>query len=148
MDCGTRPIRMDDSPLLSVRNLKTYFAQDEGTVKAVDGVSFDVAPRATLGIVGESGCGKSVTAKSILRIVERPGRIVGGAIHLARVGGPSFPNGAPAPAGPRRPQEGNGEATTVDLVKLDPAGAEIRQIRGGDIGLVFQAPMTSFSPLP
>ena len=62
--------------LLSVRDLKTYFYQDEGLVKAVDGVSFDVAPGGTLGVVGESGCGKSVTARSILRIVDRPGRIV------------------------------------------------------------------------
>ena len=69
-------------PLLSVRNLKTYFAQDEGTVKAVDGVNLDLYPGATLGIVGESGCGKSVTARSILRIVDRPGRIVEGEIDL------------------------------------------------------------------
>src|SRR3989442_10599577 len=75
---------MGDSPLLSVRNLKTYFVQDEGTVLAVDGVSFDVAPGATLGIVGESGCGKSVTARSILRIVDRPGRIVDGEIRFRR----------------------------------------------------------------
>jgi len=54
-------------PLLSVRDLKTYFSQDEGTVKAVDGVSFDLLPGATLGIVGESGCGKSITARSIMR---------------------------------------------------------------------------------
>src|SRR5216684_6854447 len=84
MDYGTPRIRMDADPLLSVRNLKTYFAQDEGTVKAVDGVSFDVAPGATLGIVGESGCGKSVTARSILRIVDRPGRIVEGEIQFRR----------------------------------------------------------------
>src|SRR3989454_6850421 len=70
--------------LLSVRNLKTYFYQDEGLVKAVDGVSFDVTPGATLGIVGESGCGKSVTARSILRIVDRPGRIVEGEIRFRR----------------------------------------------------------------
>ena len=75
---------MDDKPLLSVRNLKTYFAQDEGTVRAVDGVSFDMPQGATLGIVGESGCGKSVTARSILRIVDRPGRIIGGEIHFRR----------------------------------------------------------------
>src|SRR6266581_1215290 len=86
--------------LLSVRNLKTYFPQDEGTVKAVDGVSFDLAPRATLGIVGESGCGKSVTARSILRIVDRPGRIVEGEIHF------------------RRPGNGGGDQT-IDLAKLD-----------------------------
>ena len=115
---------MDDSPLLSVRNLKTYFAQDEGTVKAVDGVSFDVAPRATLGIVGESGCGKSVTARSILRIVDRPGRIIDGEIHFRR------------PASP-----------PVDLAKLDPNGREMRAIRGAEIALIFQEPMSSFSPV-
>src|SRR5438128_11827031 len=71
-------------PLLSVRDLKTYFFPDEGIVRAVDGASFDVYPRQTLGIVGESGCGKSVTARSILRIVEQPGRIVEGQIVLRR----------------------------------------------------------------
>jgi peptide/nickel transport system ATP-binding protein len=111
-------------PLLSVRDLKTYFYQDEGLVKAVDGVSFDVAPRRTLGIVGESGCGKSVTAQSILRIVDRPGRIVDGEILLTREDG-----------------------SQTDLVKLDANGREMRAIRGGDIGLVFQEPMTSFSPV-
>src|SRR5437763_6554374 len=112
-------------PLLSVRNLKTYFTQDEGTVKAVDGVSFDMMQGATLGIVGESGCGKSVTARSILRIVDRPGRIVGGEIHF------------------RRP----GSAGTVDLAKLDPNGAAMRAIRGAEIALIFQEPMSSFSPV-
>ena len=115
-------------PILEVRELRTYFFQDEGTVKAVDGASFEVHPGRTLGIVGESGCGKSVTARSILRIIERPGRIVSGEIHLRSLGV-------------------NGHPTTVDLVKLDPTGPEIRQIRGGDIGLVFQEPMTSFSPV-
>jgi len=129
MDCGTRPIRMDDSPLLSVRNLKTYFAQDEGTVKAVDGVSFDVAPKATLGIVGESGCGKSVTARSILRIVDRPGKILEGEIHF------------------RRPPKNGGVPQTVDLAGLDPDGAEMRAIRGAEIALIFQEPMSSFSPV-
>src|SRR5215212_7683715 len=76
-----------DSPLLAVRDLKTYFFQDDGLVKAVDGASFDVFPGRTLGIVGESGCGKSVTARSIMRIVDRPGRIVGGQILLQRDGG-------------------------------------------------------------
>ena len=76
----TRPLIMqnDAKPLLSVRNLRTSFFQDEGTTRAVDGASFDVFPGKTLGIVGESGCGKSVTAQSILRIVDRPGRIVAG----------------------------------------------------------------------
>ena len=77
----------DTRPLLSVRNLRTSFFQDEGVTKAVDGASFDVYPGRTLGIVGESGCGKSVTAQSILRIVDHPGRIVGGEIILTRADG-------------------------------------------------------------
>src|SRR5438874_5221892 len=129
MDCATPPTPMADSPLLSVRNLKTYFAQDEGLVKAVDGVSFDVTPGATLGIVGESGCGKSVTARSILRIVDRPGRIVEGEIRFRR----RPRNGAPVPV--------------VDLTKLEPNGAEMRAIRGAEIALIFQEPMSSFSPV-
>jgi oligopeptide/dipeptide ABC transporter ATP-binding protein len=116
-------MQQDGVPILSVRDLRTYFFPDEGTVKAVDGASFDLYPGKTLGIVGESGCGKSVTARSILRIVERPGRIVGGSILLRRNG------------------------TELDLAQLDPESQEMRQIRGGDIGLVFQEPMTSFSPV-
>ena len=115
-------------PILEVRDLRTYFFQDEGTVKAVDGAGLSVYAGKTLGIVGESGCGKSVTARSILRIIERPGRIVSGEIHLRSLGA-------------------NGHPTTVDLVNLDPTGPEIRHIRGGDIGLVFQEPMSSFSPV-
>jgi peptide/nickel transport system ATP-binding protein len=120
---------MTGETLLSVRNLKTYFAQDEGTVRAVDGVSFDVAPGATLGIVGESGCGKSVTARSILRIVDRPGRIVDGEILFRR----RPTNGAVAPV--------------LDLAKLDASGSEMRAIRGAEIALIFQEPMSSFSPV-
>ena len=81
--------------------------------------------------MGESGCGKSVTARSILRIVERPGRIVAGSIRLTRESG----NGGP-PSGPE-----------LDLVRLDAGGREMRQIRGGEIALIFQEPMTSFSPV-
>ncbi len=109
-------------PILSVRDLHTYFSADEGVVRAVDGTSFDLFPGRTLGIVGESGCGKSVTARSILRIVERPGRVVSGEILLRR-------------------QDG----TVVDLTKLAPDGREMRAIRGGEIGLVFQEPMSSLS---
>jgi len=117
-------MRNDTKPLLSVRDLRTNFFQDEGTTKAVDGASFDVAPGKTLGIVGESGCGKSVTAQSILRIVDRPGRIVAGEIILTRADG-----------------------SQTDLTKLEANGREMRAIRGGEIGLVFQEPMTSFSPV-
>jgi peptide/nickel transport system ATP-binding protein len=109
-------------PILEVKDLRTYFTQDEGVVRAVDGASFALQPGRTLGIVGESGCGKSVTARSILHIVERPGRIESGEIWLRRADG-----------------------TRVDITKLDPQGQEMRSIRGGEIGLVFQEPMTSFS---
>src|SRR6058998_779936 len=118
-------------PLLSVRNLKTYFVQDEGTVKAVDGVDLQMNARATLGIVGVSGCGKSVTARSILRIVNRPGRIVVGEIRFRR----------PAADG------GTGTGHVVDLVTLAPNGSEMRSIRGAEIALIFQEPMSSFSPV-
>jgi peptide/nickel transport system ATP-binding protein len=118
------------APLLSVRDLKTHFLLDEGVVRAVDGVSFDVQAGQTFGIVGESGCGKSVTIKSILRIVEAPGKIVHGQILL------------------RRPRtDGAGGEDEVDLVGLDPRGEEIRAIRGGQIALIPQEPMTSFSPV-
>ena len=70
----------ENKPLLSIKNLKTIFDLDEGSVKAVDGVSFDIFPQRVLGIVGESGCGKSGTIKSILRLIETPGRIVEGEI--------------------------------------------------------------------
>ena len=122
------PPPVQPPPLLAVRDLKTHFFQDDGLVKAVDGVGFAVRPGQTLGIVGESGCGKSVTARSILRLVERPGRIVGGEVLLRR-------------------EAGGGRATEVDLVRLKADGAEMRAIRGGEIALVFQEPMTSFSPV-
>ena len=121
---------MDDKLLLSVRNLHTYFAQDEGTVKAVDGVNLEMGVGATLGIVGECGCGKSVTARSILRIVDRPGRIVDGEIWFRR---PSANGGAGSRA--------------VDLAKLEPNGEQMRSIRGAEIALIFQEPMSSFSPV-
>ena len=117
-------------PLLSVRNLHTYFVQDEGTVKAVDGVSLQMNERATLGIVGESGCGKSITARSILRIVDRPGRIVEGEIWFRRPGANGEPGGR-----------------AVDLAKLAPDSEEMRSIRGAEIALIFQEPMSSFSPV-
>ena len=117
-------------PLLSVRDLHTHFPQEEGTVKAVDGVSFDLYPGRTLGIVGESGCGKSMTARSILRIIDRPGRIVGGEIWFQR-----------------RPAAEASTSGMVDLTGLDANSDEMRAIRGAEIALVFQEPMSSFSPV-
>ena len=98
-------------------------------MRAVDGVSFDLYPGATLGVVGESGCGKSITARSILRIVDRPGRIVDGEIYF------------------RRPGANGGAAEMVDLAKLEPNSLEMRSIRGAEIALIFQEPMSSFSPV-
>lgn len=121
---------MSKNPLLSVKNLKTYFNLEEGTVKAVDGVSFDVYPGQVVGIVGESGCGKSVTIKSVLRIVEKPGRIVDGQILFRR----TKPNGA------------TGEEV-LDLAQLNERSKLMRDIRGGEIALIPQEPMAAFSPV-
>ncbi len=119
------------TPLLSVHNLKTYFFMDEGVVKAVDGVSFDVNPGQIFGIVGESGCGKSVTMKAVLRIVEPPGRIVGGEILLRR----------------QSKQNGSSGDQVVDLAKFDANSKAMRDIRGAEIALIPQEPMAAFSPV-
>ena len=113
-------------PILSVRGLQTHFFTDEGTVRAVDGVDFDLQPGTTMGIVGESGCGKSITSKSILQIVEAPGRIVDGEILY-------------------NPQPDEREAT--NLLEFAPNSSHMRSIRGGEISMIFQEPMTSFSAL-
>jgi peptide/nickel transport system ATP-binding protein len=117
----------ESNSLLSVRQLETHFPTDEGTVVAVDGASFDVRAGKTLGIVGESGCGKSVTARSILGILDAPGRIVGGEVWFRANAG--------------------GAERLINLAKLDPDGAEMRSVRGAEIALVFQEPMASFSPV-
>jgi peptide/nickel transport system ATP-binding protein len=119
-------------PLLEVRDLKTHFFLDEGTVKAVDGVSFTIRRGATLGIVGESGCGKSVTARSILRTGRPPGKIVGGSMLYHRQ---------------PRTGERTGQTELIDLATLDPEGAEIRHIRGNEIAMIFQEPMSTLSPV-
>ena len=108
---------MVTSPLLSVRDLRTHFFTADGVVRAVDGVSFDLAPRETLGIVGESGCGKSVTALSILRLIAETGRIVGGSIRF----------------------DGQ-ELTTLP-------NEDLRALRGHKIAMIFQEPMTSLNPV-
>jgi oligopeptide/dipeptide ABC transporter ATP-binding protein len=117
---------------LEVEDLKTYFFLHEGTVKAVDGVSFNLYKGKSLGVIGESGCGKSVTAHSILRLVPNPpGREVGGRITLHL-------------------REGTNGSTTdelVDTLKLERNGQKMRSIRGREIGMIFQEPMTSFSPV-
>lgn len=115
-------------PLLQIKNLQTHFFTREGVVQAVDGASFEVQPGQTLGIVGESGCGKSVAAKSILQIVDRPGRIIGGEILY------TYP-------------DASGHLNQIDLLTLPYDSAEMRSIRGGEISMIFQEPMSSFSPV-
>ena len=110
--------------LLEIRGLKTHFFTDEGVVKAVDGADFPIARGKTVCVVGESGCGKSVTARSILQIVDRPGRIVAGEILLHRASG-----------------------EVVDLAAMAPTGKAIRAVRGKEIAMIFQEPMSSLSPV-
>jgi len=106
-----------DDVLIDIRNLKTHFFTDDGVVKAVDGVSFPIYKGKTLGVVGESGCGKSVTALSAMRLVSPPGRIVEGEILF----------------------DGKNLATLPE--------PEMRKIRGRDISMIFQEPMTSLNPV-
>jgi peptide/nickel transport system ATP-binding protein len=113
----------DAGPLLRVEGLHTHFVLDEGVVHAVNGVDLVVRRGRTLGVVGESGCGKSVMALSILRLVERPGKIVEGRVILYRDG------------------------RDVVLTDLPAEGKALRRIRGAEIAMIFQEPMTSLSPV-
>ena len=111
-------------PLLEIRGLKVYFHTEEGVVRAVDGVDFTIEPERTLGVVGESGCGKSVTALSIMRLIQMPpGKIEAGQILYHR------------------------NENVIDLTTLDPKGPEMRSIRGNEIAMIFQEPMTSLNPV-
>ncbi len=115
----------EDKALLEIKDLKTYFTTADGEVRAVDGVTFSIAPHETLGLVGESGCGKSVTAFSVLRLLpQKNARITHGEINFTRR---------------------NGEK--VNLAKVDPRGDLVRSIRGNEIAMIFQEPMTSLSPV-
>ena len=118
-------------PLLSVHDLRVSFVMDEGVVRAVDGASFDVFAGQTVGIVGESGCGKSVTMKAILQLVDQPGRITGGEILFRR----------------RTGRVGAQTEEIVDLARLPSRGATMRSIRGAEIALIPQEPMAAFSPV-
>src|SRR5208283_4670794 len=106
MGCAMPPTPTATDPLLRVRDLRVAFRLDEGTVRAVDGVSFDVFPGEVVGIVGESGCGKSVTMRAVLQLIDPPGRITGGEILY------------------RQPEK------TIDLARLPPRGAVMRALRG------------------
>jgi oligopeptide/dipeptide ABC transporter ATP-binding protein len=107
----------DGAELLTVEDLRTHFFTQDGVVKAVDGISFSIRNGETLGIVGESGCGKSITALSVMRLIERPGRIVEGSIRLAN----------------------------RDLLAM--SDEEMRDVRGNSVSMIFQEPMTSLNPV-
>jgi peptide/nickel transport system ATP-binding protein len=122
----------NDDVLVEIKNLHTYFHLAEGVVQAVDGADFVVRKQKTLGVVGESGCGKSVTALSLLRLVPNPGRIESGEITYYK------------------PIAEDANSETVEEIKihaLDPNGKQIRNIRGNQISMVFQEPMTAMSPI-
>ncbi len=111
--------------LLKIEDLRTFFETGEGTVKAVDGISLEIKKQSALGLVGESGCGKSITALSIMQLLPRPkGRIHSGRILFQRA-----------------------NKGIVDIGALDPMGAEIQSIRGNEIAMIFQEPMTSLNPV-
>jgi len=118
---GTHPA---DDVLLEIKGLKTHFHTDRGVVKAVDGVDLVIRRNRTIGIVGESGCGKSIMALSIMGLVPQPPARISGEILFHRKDG-----------------------TVVDLAKLDPKGKEIRSIRGAEIAMIFQEPIASLSPV-
>ena len=122
----------DAGPLLEVKDLKTYFFTERGIVTAVDGVSLEVRRGRSLGVVGESGCGKSITSLSILRLLQKPGRIVGGQILYHW----------------RREDDTQGAAdAVVDITALRADSRRMREIRGGQIAMIFQEPMTSLDPV-
>ena len=108
---------MEDEKLLSIYNLKTHFFTRKGVVPAVDGVNIEVPKGKIIGVVGESGCGKSMTAMSIINLIKKPGKIVEGSIELE-------------------------DKKLIDLSKK-----ELQKIRGNEIGLIFQEPMTSLNPV-
>jgi oligopeptide/dipeptide ABC transporter ATP-binding protein len=117
--------------LVEIKDLHTYFYLVEGVVRAVDGVDLTIRRGQTIGIVGESGCGKSITSLSLMRLVAPPGKIVSGEIFFYR------------PVS----QNGGNVVDVIEITKLDPNGQEIRHIRGNQISMVFQEPMTAMSPV-
>jgi len=117
--------------LIEVKDLKVEFEVRDGIIHAVDGATFAINRGQTLGIIGESGCGKSVTAKAILHMVPKPGRITGGEILYHR----------------RIRSDGSEMTDIVNIIELDPDGEEIRKIRGGEIAMIFQEPMSSLTPV-
>ena len=119
-------------PLIEVKDLRVEFDVRAGIVKAVDGLNLTIHRGKTLGVIGESGCGKSMTARAILNMIPKPGKITNGKILYHR----------------RVQSNGHGNIDdVVELTQLDPDGKIIREIRGGEIGMIFQEPMSSLTPV-
>ena len=112
-------------PLLEISGLKTVFPTEDGIVNAVNDVSFEIARGQTVGVVGESGCGKSITGLSLLQLVPSPGRIEAGELLFYR----------------------DGDETPLDIAQVSPKSELMRQIRGNEIAIIFQEPMTSLNPV-
>jgi len=123
---------VDTNTLVEIKDLHTYFYLAEGVVHAVDGVDLTIKRGQTLGVVGESGCGKSITSLSLLQLVSPPGKIVGGEILFFK---------------PVNKIDSNMMVDVVNITALDPKGKEIRDIRGNHISMVFQEPMTAMIPV-
>ena len=130
---ATKTDKNTQQTLIEVRDLKVEFNIRGGLIKAVDGLTFDIKRGQTVGIIGESGCGKSVTARAILRMVNKPGRVASGQVLYYR------PN--------KFGVDKTGEPEVVDITQLDPDGETIRKIRGGEIAMIFQEPMSSLTPV-
>lgn len=117
-----------EDTILSVKDLHTYFYTDLGVARALNGVNFEIPRGKVMGVVGESGCGKSVTALSIMRMVTKPGKIVKGNITYYQK------------------NRSTGDIKPVDLTSLERMGPEMRAIRGAEMSMIFQEPMTSLNP--
>ena len=117
-------------PLVEIKDLHVHFEVRDGTVKAIQGATFNIFRGQTTGVIGESGCGKSVTAKAIMQMIPKPGKIAEGQILYHH-----------------RDKHNPSQEEIINISKLDPDGPRIRRIRGGEIGMIFQEPMSSLTPV-
>lgn len=117
-------------PLVEIKDLHVHFEVRDGTVKAIQGASFNIMRGQTTGVIGESGCGKSITAKAIMQMIPKPGKVTQGEVLYHYVD-----------------KLNPGQVDIINISQLDPDGPRIRKIRGGEIGMIFQEPMSSLTPV-